>query len=109
MIDAAYVDAAAAKLLTVERRSLRGDPQRTPESRSPHRLQRRCGNEPEQFNGALRARAEREQLGKLDDRRQHLRGRSQPARCTSSNELLEQLDAEIDLLVGDLERRRERE
>ena len=73
MIEAAHVDAAAAKLLAVERRSLRCNPQRAPEARQPHRLQRRRGNEPEQVDGALRARAEREPFGEFDERRQHLR------------------------------------
>src|ERR1700704_6444830 len=102
MIDATDVDAAAAKLLAIEGRSLRGDPQRAPEARHPHRLQRRRGNEPEQFDGALRARAKREQFGEFDKRRQHLSARSRPVWRASSNELLQQLEAEIDLGLGDL-------
>ena len=109
MIDAAHVDAAAAKLFAVERRSLRRDPQRAPEARQTHRLQCRRRNEPEQFDRALGARAEGQELGEFDERGQHLRTRSHPLRRASSNELLQQLDPEIDLVFGDLETWRERE
>src|SRR5439155_19131776 len=99
VIDATEIDAAGAKLLSVERRSLRGDPQRPSEARPAHRLQRGPGNEPQQFDRALRARSERQQFGEFDDRRQHLSASSHPARRASSNELLQELDAEIDLLL----------
>src|SRR5579864_7556552 len=85
MIDAAHIDAVATKLLTVESRPFHGGPQRAPETREPHRLERPARNQSKQFEGALRARAEREQLGRFNERRQHRSARSHAVWCAASN------------------------
>src|SRR4029077_16920193 len=109
MVDATHVNTAAAKLLAVERRSLRDDLERASEAGPSHRFKGGRGNQPEPFDGTLRARAERHPFGELDERRQHLNDRSDTARCAAPNQLLQQLDPEIDLLLGNLERRRKGE